>query len=332
MADLPEDPVSSPTFKASPELLHLCKIDSLMLSSSKSLQHTKELPSSPSISSILFGEDTITVRAPLSEQPPSSTTKVTTMIVPSPKSISSVLFGNEALDVGGLSRQASQAHLGAWASPLKFSDTFNGSVGKVPMDTLASSGFPKHPVSKEWSALAANPSISQVLATSKEVDAASTHLALLQNTASTVPIPTFSTATTTYLALPPSLAIEQITALTNTETSIETATFSPSGDEQDLNKSPTTPKQCTKSATLIDEDNNMCLVLSSVNTTDPRCDRNKLDATAGLEVSDPTNEIDSSKEAAEIASVNDIVSVASSHAVNLPLDKVFASSPPIFVT
>ncbi|KAF2620575.1 hypothetical protein F2Q68_00042567 [Brassica cretica] len=76
----------------------------------------------------------------------------------------------------------------------------------------------------------------------------------------------------------------------------------------------------------------MCLVLSSVNTTDPRCDRNKLDATAGLEVSDPTNEIDSSKEAAEIASVNDIVSVASSHAVNLPLDKVFASSPPIFVT
>ncbi|KAG2259997.1 hypothetical protein Bca52824_079291 [Brassica carinata] len=283
MADLPEDPVSSPTFKASPELLHLCKIDSLMLSSSKSLQHTKELPSSPSISSILFGEDTITVRAPLSEQPPSSTTKVTTMIVPSPKSISSVLFGNEALDVGGLSRQASQAHLGAWASPLKFSDTFNGSVGKVPMDTLASSGFPKHPVSKEWSALAANPSIS-------------------------------------------------LTALTNTETSIETATFSPSGDEQDLNKSPTTPKQCTKSATLIDEDNNMCLVLSSVNTTDPRCDRNKLDATAGLEVSDPTNEIDSSKEAAEIASVNDIVSVASSHAVNLPLDKVFASSPPIFVT
>ncbi|KAG2239965.1 hypothetical protein Bca52824_091196 [Brassica carinata] len=76
----------------------------------------------------------------------------------------------------------------------------------------------------------------------------------------------------------------------------------------------------------------MCLVLSSVNTTDSRCDKNKLDNTAGLEVSDPTNEIDSSKEAAEIASANGIVSVASSHAVNLPLDKVFASSPPIFVT
>ncbi|KAH0899499.1 hypothetical protein HID58_049067 [Brassica napus] len=199
---------------------------------------------------------------------------------------------------------------------------------------------------------------NEVLATSKEVDAASTHSALLQNTASMVLIPTFSTATTTYLALPPSLAIEQsppkvtseadtnqladitsaqldlhsVTALTNTETSTETATFPPSGDEQDLNKSPTTPKQGTESATLIDEDNNMCLVLSSVNTTDPRCDRNKLDVTAGLEVSDPTNEIDSSKEAAEIASANDIVSVASSHAVNLPLDKVFASSPPIFVT
>ncbi|CAF2115994.1 unnamed protein product [Brassica napus] len=144
MADLPEDPVSSPTFKTSHELLHLCKMDSLMPSSSRSLQHTKELPSSPSISSILFGEDALTVRAPLREQPPSSTTKVTTRIVPSPK--------------------------------------------------------------------------------------------------------------------------------------------------------------------------------------------NKLDATAGLEVSDPTNEIDSSKEAAEIASVNDIVSVSSSHAVNLPLDKVFASSPPIFVT
>ncbi|KAF2595819.1 hypothetical protein F2Q68_00011441 [Brassica cretica] len=41
-----------------------------------------------------------------------------------------------------------------------------------------------------------------------------------------------------------------------------------------------------------------------------RCDRNKLDATAGLEVSDPTNEIDSSKEAAEIASaVRDKVSL-----------------------
>ncbi|WZZ83699.1 hypothetical protein YC2023_104271 [Brassica napus] len=231
MADLPEDPVSSPTFKASPELLHLCKMDSLMPSSSMSLQHTKELPSSPSISSILFGEDALTVRAPLREQPPSSTTKVTTRIVPSPKSISSVLFGNEALDVGGLSRQASQAHLGAWASPLKFSDTVSGS----------------YPVSEEWPALAANLSISrkqsarisssqplnledslspssavatnapkntqvtvsEVLATSKEVDAASTHSALLQNTASTVPIPTFSTATTTYLALPPSLAIEQ---------------------------------------------------------------------------------------------------------------------------
>ena len=132
MADLPEDPASSPTFKASPELLHLCKMDSLMPSSSRSFQQTKELPSSPSISSILFGEDALTVRAPLREQPPSSTTKVTTRIVPSPKSISSVLFGNEALDVGGLSRQASQAHLGAWASPLKFSDTFSGSVGKVP--------------------------------------------------------------------------------------------------------------------------------------------------------------------------------------------------------
>ncbi|KAF3571389.1 hypothetical protein F2Q69_00063599 [Brassica cretica] len=261
MADLPEDPVSSPTFKASPELLHLCKMDSLMPSSSRSLQHTKELPSSPSISSILFGEDALTVRAPLREQPPSSTTKVAT---------------------------------------------------NAPKNTQVT--------------------VSEVLATSKEVDAASTHSALLQNTASTVPIPTFSTATTTYLALPPSLEIEQITALTNTETSTETATFSPSCDEQDLNKSPTTPKQSTESATLIDEDNNMCLVLSSVNTTDPKCDRNKLDATAGLEVSDPTNEIDSSKEAAEIASVNDIVTVASSHAVNLPLDKVFASSPPIFVT
>ncbi|KAL0659612.1 hypothetical protein Bca4012_080197 [Brassica carinata] len=192
----------------------------------------------------------------------------------------------------------------------------------------------------------------------KEVDAASTHSALLQNTAPTVPIPTFSTATTTYLALPPSLAIEQsppkvtseadtnqladitsaqldlhsVTAFTNTETSTETATFSPSADEQDLNKSPTTPKQGTETSTLTDEDNNMCLVLSSVNTTDSRCDKNKLDNTAGLEVSDPTNEIDSSKEAAEIASANGIVSVASSHAVNLPLDKVFASSPPIFVT
>ncbi|KAF3495595.1 hypothetical protein DY000_02057955 [Brassica cretica] len=267
MADLPEDPVSFPTFKASPELLHLCKMDSLMPSSSRSLQHTKELPSSPSISSILFGEDALTVRAPLREQPPSSTTK----------------FKNCSAPPGGL---------------------IHGMATRI------------------W----------EVLATSKEVDAASTHSALLQNTASTVHIPTFSTATTTYLALPPSLAIEQITALTNTETSTETATFSPSGDEQDLNKSPTTPKQSTESATLIDEDNNMCLVLSSVNTTDPRCDRNKLDATAGLEVSDPTNEIDSSKEAAEIASVNDIVSVASSHAVNLPLDKVFASSSPIFVT
>ena len=133
-----------------------------MPSSSRSFQQTKELPSSPSISSILFGEDALTVRAPLREQPPSSTTKVTTRIVPSPKSISSVLFGNEALDVGGLSRQASQAHLGAWASPLKFSDTFNGSAGKqVPMETLASSGFSKHPVSEDWPALAANPSISR---------------------------------------------------------------------------------------------------------------------------------------------------------------------------
>ena len=200
--------------------------------------------------------------------------------------------------------------------------------------------------------------VPEVLATSKEVDAASTHSALLQNTAPTVPIPTFSTATTTYLALPPSLAIEQsppkvtseadtnqladitsaqldlhsVTAFTNTETSTETATFSPSADEQDLNKSPTAPKQGTETSTLTDEDNNMCLVLSSVNTTDSRCDKNKLDNTAGLEVSDPTNEIDSSKEAAEIASANGIVSVASSHAVNLPLDKVFASSPPIFVT
>ncbi|KAG2283489.1 hypothetical protein Bca52824_054709 [Brassica carinata] len=128
------------------------------------------------------------------------------------------------------------------------------------------------------------------------------------------------------------LDLHSVTALTNTETSTETATFSPSGDEKDLNKSPTTPKQGTECSTLIDEDNNMCLVLSSVNTTDPRCDRNKLDATAGLEVSDPTNEIESSKEAAEIAYANDIVYVASSHDVNLPLDKVFASSPPILVT
>nr|VDD40199.1 unnamed protein product [Brassica oleracea] len=112
-------------------------MDSLMPSSSRSFQQTKELPSSPSISSILFGEDALTVRAPLREQLP--------------------FFYDK-----GLSRQVSQARLGAWALPLKFSDTFNGSAGKqVPMETLASSGFSKHPVSEDWPALAANPSISR---------------------------------------------------------------------------------------------------------------------------------------------------------------------------
>ncbi|KAG2311102.1 hypothetical protein Bca4012_025559 [Brassica carinata] len=77
----------------------------------------------------------------------------------------------------------------------------------------------------------------------------------------------------------------------------------------------------------------MCLELSSVNATDSSCERNKLDTTAGLEVTDPTNEIESSKEEAEIASsdANRIVSVTSSLAVSLPLDEVFASSPPRFV-
>ncbi|KAJ0238133.1 hypothetical protein HA466_0242440 [Hirschfeldia incana] len=637
MADPPEDPVSSPTFKASPELLHLCKMDSLMPSSSRSFQHTKELPSSPSISSILFGEDALTVRVPLREQSPSSTTKVTTTIHPSPKSISKILFGNETLDMGGLTRQASQPHLGAWASPLKFSDTFNGSAGKqVPM-----AGFSKQPVSEEWPALTVNhpnisrkqrahisssqaanvedslspssavgddlhaisseypwaakmrskcnlhrvttptyledgtpmvcipPSVllkgldhqrefivgqfkncsappgglihgmatriwgkkckiftkqlgessylfhipdeatrnwvisrgiwyvddclmfvsawnpsetislpeiktipiwltlknipfqlysiegidwiasgigepmltskpwldptsigeakilvevkldrpfpkrvalqdkegtislvdiiyswlpsscttcgqlghkanrclgvkapkvatnapknthvtgSDILATSKEVGAISTHSALLQTTAPMVSIPTFSTATTTFLAFPPSLAIEKsppkvtseaentiqeaditpaqldlhsVATGTNTESSTETATLSPSGAEQDLNKSPNTPK----TATLIEEDSNMCSELSLVKAADTRCERNKMDTTAGLEVTDPTSEIETSEEVAGIASsdANCTVSFTSSHAVNLPLDEVFSSSPPLFV-
>ncbi|KAJ4900210.1 Uncharacterized protein Rs2_14161 [Raphanus sativus] len=638
MADLPEDPVSSPTFKASPELLHLCKMDSLMPSSSRSFQYTTEFPSSSSISSILFGEDALTVQDPLRQQPPSSTTNETTRTPPSPKSISKVLFGNETLDVVGLSRQVSQPHLGAWASPLKFSDNFNAATGKqIQKDNL--NGFSKQPVFEEWPALTANlptisrkqrarifssqaanssapssavgddlhaisseypwaakmrskcnlhrvttptyledgtpmvcipPSVllkgldhqrefivgqfkncsappgglihgmatriwgkkckiftkqlgessylfhipdestrnwvisrgiwyvddclmfvsawnpsetislpeiktipiwltlknipfqlysiegidwiasgigepmltskpwldptsigeakilvevkldrpfpkrvalqdkegtislvdiiyswlpssctscgqlghkanrclgvkatnvttdpknsqvivSEVLATSTDVGVPSTHSSLNQNNTSTVPITTFSTVTTTYLALPPSSAIEQgptkvtfeagnsnqqaditsaqpdlqsLTTLTNNESSTNTATFSPSGTEQDLHKSPNTTKQGTE-ISIIEKDNNVCLELPSVNETNSSCERNKLDTTEDLEVTDLT-EIKSSKEAAVMSSLDTdhIVSITCPHTENLPLDEVFASSPPLFV-
>lgn len=121
------------------------------------------------------------------------------------------------------------------------------------------------------------------------------------------------------------LDLQSVTHLSNTKSSTETATHSPSGDEQDLNKSPSTPKQGTETATLIEEDNNMCLELPLVNATDSSCGK--------IKVLDPNNDIELSKKVVGGASTdaNGMVSATSSHTVNLPMDEVFAFSPPLFV-
>ncbi|KAF3532393.1 hypothetical protein DY000_02041145 [Brassica cretica] len=123
--------------------------------SNRSVQHTKEPLSSPSFSSILFGEEALTVRAPPCEQPTSFLTEIPSKIYPSPKSIYEILFGNEALDVEGRSRQASQPHFGAWASPLIFRGP---TVRQVPMDALPDAGNSKLSISEEWPALTIDPS------------------------------------------------------------------------------------------------------------------------------------------------------------------------------
>ncbi|KAH0942877.1 LOW QUALITY PROTEIN: hypothetical protein HID58_002514, partial [Brassica napus] len=76
-------------------------------------------------------------------------------IYPSPKSIYEILFGNEALDVEGRSRQASQPHLGAWASQLIFRGP---TVRQVPMDSLPDTGNSKLSMSEECPALMIDPS------------------------------------------------------------------------------------------------------------------------------------------------------------------------------
>ncbi|KAF2541199.1 hypothetical protein F2Q68_00031499 [Brassica cretica] len=143
---------------AKPSLFHLSRgrypIRPVVISN-RSVQHTKEPLSSPSISSILFGEEALTVRAPPCEQPTSFLTEIPSKVYPSPKSIYEILFGNEALDAEGRSRKASQPHLGAWASPLIFRGP---TVRQVPMDALPDAGTSKLSMSEEWPALTIDPS------------------------------------------------------------------------------------------------------------------------------------------------------------------------------
>lgn len=103
----------------------------------------------------MFGEEALTVRAPPCEQPTSFLTEIPSKIYLSPKSIYEILFGNEALDVEGRSRQASQPHFGAWASPLIFRGP---TVRQVPMDALPDAGNSKLSMSEEWPALTIDPS------------------------------------------------------------------------------------------------------------------------------------------------------------------------------